>query len=89
MFEIFLTKQAFKDVKSLKSQPSLLKKANNLIELLKKDPFQKPPQYEKLAGDLDGMYSRRINIQHRLVYGVDEENKKVTILSLWTHYDNV
>jgi Txe/YoeB family toxin of toxin-antitoxin system len=89
MFEIFLTKQALKDIKLLKSQPTLLKKTNTLIELLKKDPFQKPPQYEKLTGDLDGIYSRRINIQHRLVYTVDEQNNKVTILSAWTHYENI
>jgi Txe/YoeB family toxin of toxin-antitoxin system len=89
MFEIFLTKQALKDLQLLKSQPALLKKANNLTELLKTNPFQNPPLYEKLLGDLDGLYSRRINIQHRLVYSVNEIDKKITILSLWTHYDKI
>jgi Txe/YoeB family toxin of toxin-antitoxin system len=87
MFEIFLTKQAIKDINLLKSKAALLKKANNLTNLLKVNPFQNPPSYEKLVGDLDELYSRRINIQHRLVYRV--EANKVIILSLWSHYDNI
>lgn len=88
MYKVVVAKQALKDFPKLKSA-GLEKKAKALIELLKESPFQNPPSYEKLIGDLDGLYSRRINIKHRLVYQVDEENSTVKILSAWTHYDNV
>lgn len=61
--------------------------AEALIGVLSINPFQSPPHYEKLAGDLDGLYSRRINIQHRLVYEVDKEARVVKVLRLWTHYE--
>ena len=64
-------------------------KAKQLISILKQNPYQSPPSYEKLTGDLQGLYSRRINVQHRLVYEVLEDAKTVKIVSLWTHYDKV
>jgi len=76
---------ALKDAKKL-SSANLAPKAKKLIEILRKDPFQTPPPYEKLVGNLSGAYSRRINIQHRLVYQVREEDKVVRILRMWSHY---
>ncbi len=76
---------ALKDAKKLSSE-NLAPKAKKLIEILRKDPFQTPPPYEKLVGNLSGAYSRRINIQHRLVYQVREEDKVVRILRMWSHY---
>ena len=67
----------------------LQNKAQNLIELIKENPFQNPPPYEKLLGNLSGLYSRRINIQHRLVYEVLEDIKTVKIISMWSHYENI
>ena len=84
MYKIEYHKKALKDIVKLKEN-NLDKKTKNLIEVLKVNPFQTPPPYEKLIGDLKGLYSRRINIQHRLVYKVNEQEKKVQILSLWTH----
>jgi len=75
-----------KDAKKL-SASGLRAKAQALIELLKEDPFATPPRYEHLVGDLAGMYSRRINIQHRLVYEVFEEEYTVRVLRMWTHYE--
>ena len=66
---------------------SLDEKAKALISVIKENPFQNPPPYEKLVGDLNGSYSRRINVQHRLVYDVFEEEQTIKILSLWTHYE--
>lgn len=83
MYEIRLEKQAEKDLKKILSSP-LKKQVYALMEVLEKDPFQ--PPFEKLAGDLAGAYSRRINIQHRLVYRIDEERCCVVILRMWTHY---
>ena len=88
MYEIVYTKRAVKDIPKLKGA-KLDKKAKALIELIKEKPYQTPPTYEKLQGDLQGAYSRRINIQHRLVYEVIEEKKVVKIISLWSHYENV
>ena len=88
MYKVVVTKQAVKDFPKLTSA-GLANKAKALIELLKINPFQNPPSYEKLIGDLEGMYSRRINIKHRLVYQVDEEQATVKILSAWSHYENV
>ena len=88
MYKILYTKRAVKDVPKLKSS-GLNTKAKKLIDIIRINPFQTPPQYEKLVGDLQGAYSRRINIQHRLVYQVLEDTKIVKILSLWTHYENV
>ncbi|PLY12768.1 MAG: Txe/YoeB family addiction module toxin [Sedimenticola sp.] len=86
MWEIYYTKQARKDSKKLASA-GLKEKAQELIAILQANPFQNPPPYEKLIGDIDGAYSRRINIQHRLVYQVLELEEAVKILRLWTHYE--
>ena len=80
------TKQAQKDAKKLASS-GLKTKAQTLLVILEKDPLQNPPPFEKLVGDLSGAYSRRINIQHRLVYQILEAEKAVKILRLWTHYE--
>jgi Txe/YoeB family toxin of toxin-antitoxin system len=80
------TKQAQKDAKKLSSN-GLKAKAQGLLSILEHDPFQTPPRYEKLLGDLLGAYSRRINIQHRIVYEVFEHEKYIKIIRLWTHYD--
>ncbi len=86
MWQLYFTKQAQKDAKKLASS-GLKLKTQELLELIRKDPFASPPPYEKLIGDLSGAYSRRINIQHRLVYQVLEEEHAVKVLRLWTHYE--
>ncbi len=86
MYKIMYTKVAVKDIEKLKSA-HLENKAKNLIEIIRENPYQTPPRYEKLVGDLEGLYSRRINIQHRLVYEIFETEKIVKIISLWTHYE--
>ncbi len=86
-YRIVITKSAQKDKEKIKQQPALKKKVNNLLEIIKDNPYQNPPPYEKLLGNLSECYSRRINIQHRLVYTVDEEQKVVKIISMWTHYE--
>ena len=83
---VVYAKHALKDAKKL-SAAGLKAKAQGLLEVLAKDPFQNPPAYEKLVGDLDGTYSRRINIQHRLVYEVLKKERKVRVLRMWTHYE--
>jgi toxin YoeB len=85
-WRLAFTRQAQKDAKNL-SSAGLRKKAEKLLEILREDPFRNPPGYEKLVGDLAGAYSRRINIQHRLVYEVLEEERVVKILRMWTHYE--
>ena len=84
-WQLVFTKQAQKDAKKL-SSAGLRPKAEALLEVLRKNPFQTPPPYEKLVGDLAGAYSRRINIQHRLVYQVLSGIKTVKVIRLWTHY---
>ncbi len=79
-------KQVQKDAKKLAAS-GLKSKAQELFSLLEQDPFAKPPPFEKLVGDLSGAYSRRINIQHRLVYQVLESDKVVKVLRLWSHYE--
>jgi toxin YoeB len=86
MWEIVYSKQAVKDSKKI-AETGLKTKTIQLIEILKNDPFQNPPPYEKLVGDLLGAYSRRINIQHRLVYQIFQEEKIIRILRMWTHYE--
>lgn len=86
MYTIVYTKKAAADISKLKAA-KLDKKAKALVDLLRENPYQTPPPYEKLVGNLKGAYSRRINIQHRLVYEVVEEAKTVKVISLWTHYD--
>ena len=85
-WELVFTKQAQKDAKKL-AGTGLKPKAEKLLEILKENPFQNPPPYEKLVGDLSGAYSRRINIQHRLVYQVYEKERIIKIIRLWTHYE--
>jgi len=85
-WQVVYAKQALKDAKKL-SANGLRPKAEQILELLAHDPFQNPPPYEKLVGDLAGAYSRRINIQHRIVYEVYVKQKTVRVLRLWTHYE--
>ena len=86
MWALYFTKQAQKDARKLASS-GLKTKAQQLLAILQNDPWQNPPPYEKLLGDVTGAYSRRINIQHRLVYQVLEQDKAVKVLRLWTHYE--
>jgi Txe/YoeB family toxin of toxin-antitoxin system len=85
-WQLLFSKQSLKDAKKLKSA-NLWKNAEKLLTVLRQNPFQNPPSFEKLVGDLDGAYSRRINIQHRIVYQVIKEEKVVRILRMWTHYE--
>lgn len=84
--EIVYSKQSYKDYEKLKQFPKLIEKVKALIELLEKNPFETPPSYEKLIG-FENVYSRRINIQHRLVYEVRKEENVVVIIRMWTHYE--
>ena len=85
-WQVVFTKQAQKDALKL-AAAHLKPKAQKWLDILRSDPFQNPPPYEKLVGDLSGTYSRRINIQHRLVYEVDAESQAVKVLRMWTHYE--
>ncbi len=85
-WHIVYAKQALKDAKKLASS-GLKLKGQEILTILVNDPFQNPPPYEKLVGDLNGAYSRRINIQHRLVYQVFIEERIVRVLRMWTHYE--
>jgi Txe/YoeB family toxin of toxin-antitoxin system len=85
-WKLVFSKYALKDAKKL-SAAGLKEKAQALLDILELDPLQNPPPYEKLVGDLKGAYSRRINIQHRLVYEVFRKEKTVRVLRMWTHYD--
>lgn len=85
-WQLIYTKQAQKDAKKL-AVSGLKPKAAELLDRLKENPFQNPPRYERLVGDLSGAFSRRINIRHRIVYQVIEDQKIVKILRLWTHYE--
>jgi Txe/YoeB family toxin of toxin-antitoxin system len=85
-WQVVFAKQAVKDAGKLAAS-GLKPKAADLLAMLEQDPFQNPPPYEKLVGDLAGLYSRRINIQHRLVYEVFLEQKTVRVLRMWTHYE--
>ena len=86
MWELYFTKQAKKDARKLASA-NLKEKAQTLLEIIQNNPYQIPPPYEKLVGDLSGAYSRRINIKHRLVYQALEEEMAIKVLRLWTHYE--
>lgn len=88
MYNIVYTKTALKDVAKIKAA-GLSGKIKALLDVIRENPYQTPPSYEKLVGDLNGLYSRRINIQHRLVYQVYEKEKTIKILSLWSHYERV
>jgi toxin YoeB len=85
-WHVVYTKQAQKDATKLASS-GLKPKAQELLAILAEDPFRRPPPFEKLVGDLAGAYSRRINIQHRLVYEILEEERIVKVLRLWSHYE--
>ncbi len=86
MYKIFFTKSALKAIPKLKAA-HLDGKVQQLIDILCENPYKTPPPYEKLTGDLSGAFSRRINVQHRLVYQIDDENKTVKIVSMRTHYE--
>ena len=83
---LIFSKQSLKDAKKLRNG-GLWKNADKLLNVLRENPFQNPPPYEKLIGDLEGVISRRINIQHRLIYQVNKEQQIVRILRMWTHYE--
>ncbi|MFN2266873.1 MAG: Txe/YoeB family addiction module toxin [Desulfonatronovibrio sp.] len=85
-WKVVFTKQAQKDAKKISSS-GLKSKAEDIIEILKQNPYQAPPSYEKLVGDLSGAYSRRLNIQHRIVYQIFNDEKTVKIIRMWTHYE--
>ncbi len=85
-WRVVFTRQARRDARKL-AAAGLRPKAEALLEILQEDPLQTPPRFEKLIGDLTGAYSRRINIQHRLVYQIVKENRLVKVLRLWTHYE--
>ncbi len=85
-FRVVYAKQAVKDARKIKNA-SLALKIKLLLKVLSVDPFQNPPPFEKLLGDLDGAYSRRINVQHRLVYQVYKKQRIVKVLRMWTHYE--
>lgn len=86
MYSIFYTKTAVKQIDLLRTA-KLDTKTKKLINLIAENPFQNPPPYEKLVGDISGLYSRRINIQHRLVYQVYEDERAIKIVSMWSHYE--
>ena len=88
VYKIVYTKDSIKDIEKLKGA-NLNKKVLALIEIIKNNPFQTPPPYAKLVGDLQGLYSRRINIKHRLVYQILENVQTVKIISMWTHYEKI
>lgn len=85
-WRLVFTKQAEKDAKKIAAS-GLKAEAETIIKILRKNPFQTPPPFEKLVGDLAGAYSRRINIQHRLVYQVLDDEKTVKVIRMWTHYE--
>lgn len=86
IWQLYYTKQAQKDARKLASA-GLKSNAQELLAVIAADPYQNPPPYEKLVGDLSGAYSRRINIQHRLVYQVLEKEKSIKVLRMWSHYE--
>ena len=85
-WQVIFAKHALKDAKKI-AAAGLKDKTQALLDVLANDPFQNPPPYEKLVGDLEGAYSRRINIQHRLVYEVFRKERTVRVLRMWTHYE--
>lgn len=85
-WKIVYTKRSLKDFEKI-SQSSLKKKVRDLLDVMESDPLKNPPPFEKLTGNLAGCYSRRINIQHRLVYQLFSEEKTIKVMSMWTHYE--
>ena len=88
MYRITYSRKALKDIPKLKSA-GLDRKAKALIDIIRENPFQNPPSYEKLSGVLKNLYSRRINVQHRLVYEVVEDENLIKIVSIWSHYERI
>ena len=88
MYEIKYSHTALKDISKIK-EANLEQKTKELINIIRENPYQNPPRYEKLSGEFLGLYSRRINIQHRLIYQVFENEKIIKILSIWTHYERI
>ena len=86
MWRVVFTKRALKDAKKL-STAGLRSKTETLLDILRENPYQTPPPFEKLIGDLSGAYSRRINIQHRLVFQIISDEKAVKVIRMWTHYE--
>jgi Txe/YoeB family toxin of toxin-antitoxin system len=86
IWQLVFTKQAQKDAKKI-AHSGLKPQAERLLEIIKENPFKNPPPYEKLVGDLSGAYSRRINIQHRLIYEVLDDIKTIKVIRMWTHYE--
>jgi Txe/YoeB family toxin of toxin-antitoxin system len=86
IWRVVFTKQAQKDAKRL-TAAGLRTKAEELLDILRSNPYQVPPPYEKLVGDLTGTYSRRINIHHRLIYQIDDQTRVVKVIRMWAHYD--
>ncbi len=86
MYTLLYSKQAKKDARKLKAS-GLKQKAGEILPILRRNPFENPPRFEKLVGDLQGAYSRRLNIQHRIVYQVREKDRYVRILRMWSHYE--
>ena len=84
-WRVVYTKQALKDAKKI-SAAGLRSKAESLLDILRKNPYQTPPPFEKLIGDLSGAYSRRINIQHRLIYQIIDDERTVKVIRMWSHY---
>lgn len=85
-WRLVFTKQAQKDAKKI-AQSNLKPLASRLLDIIREDPYQDPPPFEKLVGDLSGAYSRRINIQHRLVYQILDDIKTIMVIRMWTHYE--
>jgi Txe/YoeB family toxin of toxin-antitoxin system len=85
-YSVVILKSALKDKEKIKEKPALKSRVDSLLEILRENPYQNPPSNEKLRGDFRGLYSRRINNQHRLIYKVLEKEKTVMIVSMWTHY---
>ena len=85
-WRLLFSKQSAKDAKNLKSA-KLWKNTQKILDIRRQNPFQNPPPYEKLVGDLEGAFSRRINIYHRLIYQVNKQEKIVRVLRMWTHYE--
>ena len=88
MYKIEYHKKVLKEISKLE-EIKLDNKLKQLIEIIKENPYKNPPPYERLIGDLNGLYSRRINIKHRLVYKVIEDKKLIRVLSIWSHYENI
>ena len=86
IWRVVFTKRALKDAKKL-SAAGLRSNAETLLDILRENPYQKPPSFEKLIGDLSGAYSRRINIQQRLIYKIINDEKTVKVIRMWTHYE--